>query len=153
MCLVSRPMKIVTFLRKNGDLPKRVVVDFLRERDTFRKNHGNRRGFRRKKLQQLVNPGNRRGFCVRSQISSFFIVHYFFIFSFSSFFFIFSFFLFLFSISTNHFFEPSRKVPLWALFSFFSSFLFFKKKILFELLIFLFLFFFLKKKVSSFLFS
>ena len=28
-------MKIVTFLRKNGYLPKR-VVDFLRERDTFR---------------------------------------------------------------------------------------------------------------------
>ena len=28
-------MKIVTFLRKNADLPKR-VVDFPRERDTFR---------------------------------------------------------------------------------------------------------------------
>ena len=36
MCVfVSRPMKIVTFLRKNGDTPKR-VVDFPRERDTFR---------------------------------------------------------------------------------------------------------------------
>ena len=35
MCVcVSRPLKIVTFLRKNGDLPKR-VVDFLLERDTF----------------------------------------------------------------------------------------------------------------------
>ena len=32
---VSRPMKIVTFLRKSGDPPKR-VVDFLLERDTFR---------------------------------------------------------------------------------------------------------------------
>ena len=42
---VSRPMKIITFPRKNGDLPKR-VVDFPLERDTFR------------------NPGNRRGFCV-----------------------------------------------------------------------------------------
>ena len=43
MCVfVSRPMKIVTFLLKNGDLPKR-VVDFLRERDTVPKqNHGNR---------------------------------------------------------------------------------------------------------------
>ena len=42
---VSRPMKIVTFLLKNGDHPKR-VVDFPRERDTFPKqNHGNRRGF------------------------------------------------------------------------------------------------------------
>ena len=36
MCVfVSRPMKIVTFPLKNGDLPKR-VVDFPRERDTFR---------------------------------------------------------------------------------------------------------------------
>ena len=36
MCVfVSRPMKIVTFLLKNGDHPKR-VVDFPRERDTFR---------------------------------------------------------------------------------------------------------------------
>ena len=36
MCVfVSRPMKIVTFLRKNGETPKR-VVHFLLERDTFR---------------------------------------------------------------------------------------------------------------------
>ena len=36
MCVfVSRPMKIVTFLRKNGETPK-WVVDFLLERDTFR---------------------------------------------------------------------------------------------------------------------
>ena len=32
---VSRPMKIVTFLRKNADTPKR-VVDFPLKRDTFR---------------------------------------------------------------------------------------------------------------------
>ena len=32
---VSRPMKFVTFLLKNGDHPKR-VVDFPPERDTFR---------------------------------------------------------------------------------------------------------------------
>ena len=32
---VSRPMKIVTFLRKDDYSPKR-VVDFPRERDTFR---------------------------------------------------------------------------------------------------------------------
>ena len=46
MCIfVSRPMKIVTFLRKKRDPAKR-VVDFPLERDTFRnKNHGNRRGF------------------------------------------------------------------------------------------------------------
>ena len=36
MCVfVSRPMKIVTFLGKNGELPK-LVVYFLLERDTFR---------------------------------------------------------------------------------------------------------------------
>ena len=36
MCIfVSRPMKNVTFIRKNGDHPKR-VVDFPLERDTFR---------------------------------------------------------------------------------------------------------------------
>ena len=36
MCVfVSHPMKIVTFLRKNDYSPKR-VVDFPRERDTFR---------------------------------------------------------------------------------------------------------------------
>ena len=36
MCVfVSRPMKIVTFLQKNGYTPKR-VVDFPLERDTFR---------------------------------------------------------------------------------------------------------------------
>ena len=36
MCdFVSRPMKIVPFLRKNRDPAKR-VVDFHRERDTFR---------------------------------------------------------------------------------------------------------------------
>ena len=32
---VSRPMKIVTFLRKNGETAK-LVVDFPMERDTFR---------------------------------------------------------------------------------------------------------------------
>ena len=35
MCVyVSRTMKNVSFLRKNGETPKR-VVDFSRERDTF----------------------------------------------------------------------------------------------------------------------
>ena len=35
VCFVSRPMKIVNFLLKNRETPKR-VVDFLWERDTFR---------------------------------------------------------------------------------------------------------------------
>ena len=34
--VVSRPMNIVTFLRKNGETQK-LVVDFLWGRDTFRK--------------------------------------------------------------------------------------------------------------------
>ena len=37
MCVVvSRPIEIVTLLRKNGD-PAKWVVDFPLERDTFRK--------------------------------------------------------------------------------------------------------------------
>ena len=43
-------MKIVIFLRKkNGDTPKR-VVDFPLERHIPKQNHGNRLGFRRKKV-------------------------------------------------------------------------------------------------------
>ena len=39
------PMKIATFLRRNGYHPKR-VVDFPQRKDTFRKkHHGNRQGF------------------------------------------------------------------------------------------------------------
>ena len=78
MCVfVLRPMKLVTFLRKNGDHPKLVVDLFMNK--TFRnKNHGTRRGFRRKKVTTTtVNLGNRRGFCVRIQISSFFLFYFF----------------------------------------------------------------------------
>ena len=66
MCVfISRPMNIVTFLRKNGDPAKR-VVDFPLERDTFRN-----------KIMEIVkdfdeksynnngkHPGNRKGLCV-----------------------------------------------------------------------------------------
>ena len=55
---VSCPVEIVIFPLKNGEHPK-WVVDFLRVKDTFRKNHGHRRGFRRKKYNK-----NRRGLCV-----------------------------------------------------------------------------------------
>ena len=53
MCVfVSRPMKIATFHLKNRDLPRR-VVDFLRERDTFRnKIMEIVKDFDEKKLQQ-----------------------------------------------------------------------------------------------------
>ena len=65
MCVfVSRPMKIVTFLRKNGETAKR-VVNFPRERDTFRnKIMEIVRDFHEKNTSTTVNPGNRRGFCV-----------------------------------------------------------------------------------------
>ena len=61
---VSRPMKIVTFLRKNDYTPKR-VVDFPWERDTFRnKIMEIVEDFDEKVTTTTVNPGNRRGFCV-----------------------------------------------------------------------------------------
>ena len=66
MCLfVSCPMKIITFLRKNDYTPKR-VVDFPRERDTFRnKIMEIVKDFDEKKsTTTTVNSGNRRGFCV-----------------------------------------------------------------------------------------
>ena len=74
---VSRPMKIVTFPWKNNYTPKR-VVEFSRERDTFR----NKiieivEDFDEKITTTMVNPGNRRGFCVRIE---FFIFLYFFLF-------------------------------------------------------------------------
>ena len=60
-------MTIATFLRKNGDSPKR-VADFLRERDTFRnKIMEIVEDFDEKSYTQhttTVNPGHRRGFCV-----------------------------------------------------------------------------------------
>ena len=65
MCvLVSRPMKIVTFLREDGETPKR-VVDFPRERDTFRnKIVALVEHFDGKIETTTVNLRNRKGFCV-----------------------------------------------------------------------------------------
>ena len=57
-------MKIVTFLKKNGYTPKR-VVDFPKERDTFRnKIMEIVEEFDEKNTSTTVNPGNRLGFCV-----------------------------------------------------------------------------------------
>ena len=106
MCVfVSRPMKIVTFLRKNDYSPKR-VVDFPRERDTFRNTimeivedfdeksyNNNGKPWKSSRILR-VNPN----FFI---LLSFFIIFlhfsfFFFIFLFFSFFFIFSiFFIFL----------------------------------------------------------
>ena len=45
------PMKIDTFLRKQRDRAKRLLI-FSGKRHIPKQNHGNRPGFRRKKLQQ-----------------------------------------------------------------------------------------------------
>ena len=66
MCIfVSRPMKIVTFLRKNGETAKRVVA-FPLERDTYRKKIMEIvEDYEEKKVTTTtVNLGNRGGFCV-----------------------------------------------------------------------------------------
>ena len=90
MCVfVSRPMKIVTFLRKNDYTPK-WVVDFLLERDTFRN-----------KIMEIVEDFDEKSYNNNGKAwksSRILRVNpIFFIFlSFSSFFFIFSFFFFIF---------------------------------------------------------
>ena len=83
MCVfVSRPMNIVTFLRKNGYHPKR-VVDFPRERDTFRN-----------KIMEIVED-----FASESIFSfSLFLIIFLHFFVFFFFFFIFSFFHFFFFV-------------------------------------------------------
>ena len=134
MCVfVSRPMKIVNFLLKNADTPKR-VVDFPKERDTFRNNimeivrdfeeksYNNNNGKPWKSSRILsVNP-------IFSFFSPFFFHFFifFFIFSFFHFFSFFSFFLFFFSsFSFFHFFCVNYLFILN--FSFFHFFSFLKK--------------------------
>ena len=121
MCVfVSRPMKIVTFLRKNGDPAKR-VVDFPRERETFRnkimeivedfdENSYNNNGKPWKSSRILrVNPN----FFIFFLCPPFFVI--FFVFLKNSFFPFFHFF---------HFFSFCLFFS-FSLFFFFSSFLFF----------------------------
>ena len=66
VCFVSRSMRIVIFLRKNGDHPK-LVVDFLWEGDTFRiKTMEIVEDVDEKRVTSTTEkkPGNRRRFCV-----------------------------------------------------------------------------------------
>ena len=144
MCIfVSRPLKIVTFLLKNGYHPKR-VVEFLRERETFRN-----------KIMEIVEDFDEKSYnnngksWKSSRILrvnpfffhfSFFIIflHFFDFFSFFHLFFIFSFFHFLFFSPVFCLFSF-----LFFIFSHFCSFLL--RFYIFSL--------FPKKKVSSFLFS
>ena len=62
MCIfVSRPKKIVTFLRD----PAKRVVDFLgKETHSEKKSWKSSRILTKKVTTTTVNPGNRRGFCV-----------------------------------------------------------------------------------------
>ena len=93
VCVVSRPMKIVTFLRKNDYLPKR-VVDFPLERDTFRnKIMEIVEDFDEKSYNNNGKPWKSSRILRVKQISSFFFLV-------SSFFYIFSFFF-----SFFHFFH------------------------------------------------
>ena len=127
MCFVSRPMKIVTFLRKNSETAKR-VVDFPRERDTFRN-----------KIMEIVEdfdeeshnnngkPGNhsrilRVNPIVFIFLSCFIIFLHFLFFSCFSFFSIFLIFSF-FSFSFFHFFNFSFSFIFFHFLSF--SFIFF----------------------------
>ena len=123
---VSRPMKIVTFLRKNDYSPKR-VVDFPRERDTLRN-----------KIMEIAEDFHQRSYNnngkpwkssrilrVKSNFFiflSFFIIflHFFVFFSFFSFFHFCSFFHFVIFFHLFHFFAC-----FFFLLSFFPFFQFF----------------------------
>ena len=84
-----RPMKIVTFLRKNRETAKR-VVDFLRERDTFRnKIMEIVEDFDGKKVRTTVNLEIVEDFACESIFHFSFFFHHFF--SIFRFFFIFHF--------------------------------------------------------------
>ena len=100
MCVfVSRQMKIVTFLRKNDYTPKR-VVDFPRERDTFRN-----------KIMELVDDFDEKSYNNNGKpwkslrilrVNPIFLISFFSIISFFNFFH-FSFFLFFFFSKFFHF--------------------------------------------------
>ena len=135
MCVfVSRPMKFVTFLRRNGDHPKR-VVDFPLERDTFRNkimeiadefdeksSNNNGKPLKSSKILR-VKPN----FFIFLDFSSFFFIFFrffsffhFFIFSFFSFFIFLLLIIFIFPFF--HFFHFSSFFIFLSFFFFFSSF-------------------------------
>ena len=127
MCIfVSRPMKIVTFLRKNGETAKR-VVDFPRERDTFRnkimeivedfdeKSYNNNGKPWKSSMILWVNP---KFFIFLSFFIMFLHFRLFLIFHYSSVFFIFCIFHFSSFLISIHFF-------IFFIFSFFLRFFIF----------------------------
>ena len=65
MCMfVSRPMKIVTFLRKNDYTQNGLLIFFGKETHSETKSWKSSRILIKKVAITTVNPGNRRGFCV-----------------------------------------------------------------------------------------
>ena len=128
MCVfVSRPMKIVTFLRKNDYSPKR-VVDFPVERDTFQNKiieivedfdeksyNNNGKSWKSSRIFR-VNPFFHFSFSFHHFYPFFLFL---FIFSFFSFFHFFSFFIFC------HFFIFFCFFSFFFIFPFFSFFPFF----------------------------
>ena len=80
---VSRPMKIVTFLKKNGETPK-LVVDFLLERDTFRnKTMEIEKDFNEKSYNNNGKPWkSSRILCEKPNFFTFYCASFFFIFLF-----------------------------------------------------------------------
>ena len=79
-CFTSNE-KLPLFHRKIGATPK-LVVNFLRQKHTFRKNHGNRR-----KMTTPENFGNRQFFRVKTKNVQYSEISHFFIFQCSSCFF------------------------------------------------------------------
>ena len=118
MCIfVSRPMKIVAFLRKNGYSPKRVVA-FHREKDTFRdKIMEIVKNFDEKSYNNNGKPWkSSRILRLNPIFSFFFFFHHFSPFFFLVFFSIFHFFSFFIFLTFFYFFKKN------SFFSFFFSF-------------------------------
>ena len=65
MCVfVSRPMKIVTFLRKNADPQNGLLIFLWKETHSETNSWKSSRILTKKVTTTTVNPGNRGGFCV-----------------------------------------------------------------------------------------
>ena len=65
MCVVvSRPMKIVTFLRKNDYSQNGLLIFLGKETHSETKSWKSSRILMKKVTTTTVNPANRRGFCV-----------------------------------------------------------------------------------------
>ena len=131
MCVfVSRPMKIVTFLRKNDYTQNGLLIFLWKETHSETKSWTSSGILTKKVTTTTVNPGNRRDFACESKFFhvSFFFHHFspcfrlFFIFHFFFFSFFFHVFIFFFFF---HFFIFSHLFIFFFFFHFFMFFSFF----------------------------